>query len=66
MAKIPFEQRFTPIKRTAIDGKVWWVVADNERRDFSHFTCHGKYNTKKECQAAINFWNGRYGEQYFR
>ena len=40
-------ERFVPIKRTAIDGKVWWVVWDNKANNYSSFTCHRKYETKK-------------------
>lgn len=47
-------ERFTPKKRTALDGRQWWCVYDLEKHDFSTLLIHGKYRTKKECQYAIN------------
>jgi len=66
MTHLPLEQRFVPAKRVAVDGTGWWCVMDKERKAFSTFTCHGKYRTKKECIAAIAFWNGRYGDEGFK
>lgn len=48
------ESRFEPRQRTALDGKVWWVVYDRYKQEFSSLTCFGKYKTKKDCQAAID------------
>lgn len=45
--------RFIPVKRTALDGKTWWVVWDCERGDYSTFLCHGKYSTRKDAEFAI-------------
>lgn len=45
--------KFIPMKRTAIDEKVWWCVYDTEERKFSALLCFGKYRTKKDCQCAI-------------
>lgn len=48
--EIPFEPR----RRTALDGKVWWVVYDRYKQEFSSLTCFGKYKTKRDCQTAID------------
>lgn len=48
--EIPFEPR----QRTALDGKVWWVVYDRYKQEFSSLTCFGKYKTKRDCQTAID------------
>ena len=48
------ENPFEPRQRTALDGKVWWVVYDRYKQEFSTLTCFGKYKTKKDCQAAID------------
>lgn len=53
--------RFTPTKRTALDGRVWWVVFDNLRKCYSTFICHGKYATKRAAQIAIDFYNVNWG-----
>lgn len=45
--------KFISMKRTAINGKVWWCVYDTEERKFSTLLCFGKYRTKKDCQYAI-------------
>lgn len=50
-------QRFTPEKRTALDGKTWWVAYDWENHKYSTLTCHGKYRTKRECQFWIDYYN---------
>lgn len=47
------ESPFEPRQRTALDGKVWWVVYDRYKQEFSSLTCFGKYKTKRDCQAAI-------------
>ena len=44
---------FAPAKRTAIDGRSWWVVMDKKTRKYSTLLCFGKYRTRKECTAAI-------------
>lgn len=66
MTHLPLEERFVPVKRVAPDGKAWWCVYDKERNQFSTYTCHPKCKSKKECQATFSFWNGRYGEAYFK
>lgn len=48
------ESPFEPRQRTALDGKVWWVVYDRYKQEFSSLTCFGKYKTKKDCQWAID------------
>lgn len=53
-----FQKRFVPTKRTALDGKVWWVVYDNWRRNYSSYLFHGKYKTKKACENAIDKTRG--------
>ena len=45
-----------PRKRTAIDGKTWWVVYDSDLCKYSTFICFGKYQTKKACQIAIEHY----------
>lgn len=52
--------RFIPEKRTAIDGKQWWCVYDTQRHCWSTYLCHGKYKTRKACQAAIDYANQVY------
>lgn len=44
------------MKRTAIDGKIWWCVYDIKEHKYSTCLCFGKYKTKKECQIAIDFY----------
>ena len=46
--------RFTAIKRTALDGRIWWVVWDSKYKKYSTLYYFGKYTTKKACQIAIN------------
>lgn len=46
-----------PRKRTAIDGKTWWVVYDSDLRKYSTLTCFGKYRTKKDCQIVIDYYS---------
>ena len=58
-------KRFVPVKRTALNGKVFWVVWDNKTKNYSTFTCHGKYETKKECEFAISYYNWLLGEEHF-
>ena len=47
-------KKIIPVKRTAIDGKLWWYVYDTEARKLSTLLCFGKYRTKKDCQCAID------------
>ena len=47
---------FKPAKRTALDGKVWWVVWDTDQSKSSTLLCFGKYKTKKDCLFAI-YWH---------
>ena len=48
------ESRFEPRQRTTLDGKVWWVVYDRYKQEFSSLTCFGQYKRKKDCQWAID------------
>lgn len=48
------ESQFEPRQRTALDGKVWWVVYDRLNQEFSPLVCFGRYKTKKACQSAID------------
>ena len=48
------ESQFEPRQRTSLDGKVWWVVYDRYKQEFSTLTCFGKYKKKKDCQWAID------------
>lgn len=52
--------RFESRKRTALDGKVWWCVYDNQNNCYSTYICHGKYETKRKCIEVIDFWNKEY------
>ena len=46
-----------PRKRTAPDGKVWWVAYDTDSKKYSTITTIGKYENKKDCQYAIDKYN---------
>lgn len=48
--------RFTAIKRTALDGRTWWVVWDSKYKKYSTLCYFGKYPTKKACQIAIKIF----------
>lgn len=54
-----------PIKRTAIDGKVWWVPWDCQEHSYSTLLCFGKYKTKRECELAIKI-SGLKMDHYWR
>lgn len=43
-------------KRTAIDGRVWWCVWDNDKGNWSTLTCFGKYKTKRRAELAIKYY----------
>ena len=60
-------RRFMPMKRQALDGKIWWCVWDLKKNAFSSYTCHGKYLTRKECEIAINYTlNAQYGDFFIK
>lgn len=42
--------RFVAAKRTALDGKEWWCIFDNEKNEY---VCGSKYKKKLECEAEI-------------
>lgn len=46
-------ERFTPIKRRALDGRLWWCIYDNERHAWSTYTAHGKYKTRKAARDRV-------------
>lgn len=46
--------KLIPVKRTALDGHMWWVVWDAEKLKYCNLLCFGRYRTKKTCQMAIN------------
>lgn len=48
--------KFSAVKRTALDGRSWWVVFDNKENKFSTYTCFGKYRRKTDCENAIQFY----------
>lgn len=56
-------ERFIPKKRTALDGRVWWCVWDNERNYWSYYVVHGVYKTKKECEWDIYKYNSLFKEE---
>lgn len=43
-------------KRTAIDGRVWWCVWDNEKGQWSTLTLFGRYKTKRGAELAIKYY----------
>lgn len=47
--------RFVPMKRTALDGKVWRCIYDTQMHCWSPFLCHGKYKTKKAALLQLEF-----------
>lgn len=51
------EDRFIPLKRQALDGKIWWCVWDTSKRRWSTCVYHYKYKTKKDCQFNIDYYN---------
>ena len=52
-----------PRKRTALDGKTWWCVFDTDKMQWSTLIVFGKYKLKRDCQYAINSYNG-FKKQY--
>lgn len=46
--------KLIPVKRTALDGKIWWCVYNANNHKFSMLLCFSKYRTKKDCQCAID------------
>ena len=52
------ESQFEPRQRTAVNGKVWWVVYDRFSQQYSSLLCFGRYKTKKECENAIRLQKG--------
>ncbi len=51
------EDRFIPLKRQALDGKIWWCVWDTLKHSWSTCVYHYKYKTKKDCQFNIDYYN---------
>jgi len=47
-------ERYTPKKRRAVDGRLWWCIYDNERHAWSTNTALGRYKTKKAAQWRID------------
>lgn len=46
---------YVPTKRTALDGKVWWVVLNDVTKKYTSIVAlSGKYKTRKACLAAID------------
>lgn len=55
--------RFQPVKRTALDGKTWWVVWDNKENQYcTLYNLSGRYKTKRACQFAIDY----YGKENYK
>lgn len=52
--KAQVEIPYRAVKRTALDGKIWWVIWDNVHNCYSTRTDHGKYRTKKAAEWRIN------------
>ena len=53
-------ERFVAEKRTALDGRAWWCIYDTERHEWSKYTFHGIYKTRRAANIAIE-----YGKRYF-
>lgn len=52
------EYDLEPRRRTAVDGKKYWVAFDKNTQKYATITAIGKYDTKKECQQAIDKFTG--------
>lgn len=52
--------RYIPVKRTAVDGRVWWVVWDCKNHKYSTCVLFGRYERKKDCEFDIRFKTERY------
>lgn len=46
-------KRFVPKQRRALDGLAWWCIWDNKRRQWSTYTHHGKYKTRRAAEIAL-------------
>ena len=51
------QSRFEPLKRTALDGKVWWCVFDNKPP--TRYIAGAKFKTRKSC--VIHIWQEMVG-----
>ena len=49
---------FEARRRTAVDGKTWWVVFDTEKQKYSTLLCFGKYKTKEKYENKKCFYCG--------
>ena len=48
--------RFEPRRRTALDGRTWWCVWDNDRNGWSTFTHHAyRFKTRKSAAQHIDY-----------
>lgn len=46
--------RFEARKRRALDGRFWWCIWDNTRKDWSvWYGLSGKYRTKHQAEVTI-------------
>ncbi len=55
--------RFEPVKRTALDGKTWWVVWDRKENKYcTLYNLSDRYKTKRACQFAIDYYGKGYSE----
>lgn len=50
--------KYTPRKRTALDGVVWWCIFDESTRTYSTDIRRGKYKRKKDALYAIQKTEG--------
>ena len=49
--------RFKAIKRTALDGKTWWVIYDTKLNKYTTILAlGGKYKTKRDAENAIGYY----------
>ena len=51
---------FEPRKRTALDGRVWWVPYNVTVNAWNTFTVWGKYRTRKACAFSIRYAKENY------
>ena len=55
-----------PRQRTARDGKTYWVVFDTEEQKYSTLTQFGRYDSKKDCQYAIDKYRSKLSKLWGR
>ena len=52
--------RYIPVQKTALDGKIWWVVLDTTTKQRPIYWClKCKFKTKKACQSHIDYHHSK-------